>query len=118
MPIFSISNEAILRHAVAEIGSAPSRFEYECTEPGMHKCRLYYTFPDIHTQEQPFYICGALAATKADSKKRTYYRTLKALQSLIGLIVVDYNYGRLQTSQTEYMSNLDALMRNIFVPNA
>ncbi|WCJ21189.1 hypothetical protein M5689_010144 [Euphorbia peplus] len=118
MPTFSVSFEAILRHALAQIGSLPPRFEFDPTQAGVHRCRVFYTFRDVQSHEHPLDVCASSSISQADSKKKACYAALDGLRRLQGLTVVDFNYPRLQSAETEYRSHLDIFKENILAPYA
>ncbi|WCJ24990.1 hypothetical protein M5689_006907 [Euphorbia peplus] len=61
-------------------------------------------------------ISATSSLSQADSKKKACYAALQALQRLLGLTIVDFNYPRLQSAEAEYLSDLDAFKENVLVP--
>ncbi|WCJ44148.1 hypothetical protein M5689_024835 [Euphorbia peplus] len=96
MPTFSVSFEIILRHALAQIGSPPPRFKFDPTQAGVHRCKVFYTFRDVQSQEHPLDVCASSSVSQADSKKKAFYAALDELRRLHGFTVVDFNYPCLQ----------------------
>ncbi|WCJ44039.1 hypothetical protein M5689_024732 [Euphorbia peplus] len=116
MSTFAVSFEAILRHALTELGLPDPTFQYETRQDRIYTCKVFYIVHDQYGREFPYDICATSPVSHPECRKHACYAALKSLQRMHGLIIVDYNYSRLQVAQAEYLSCLAAYKDNILIP--